>query len=313
MELTDDAKKLIEDHCKSILEQNRATLREGEVEIQKWKDTLREADIYVWAARAFFFIVVLALGGSIYGIFKTQDYLDERIAKNTSNLERLFYAKSLSDSGQTPDALPEMLEFARYVSSSPQLENLADNTRNLFGNFAKAGPSIRSYFFINLLDVVSSIPTTNPEDTSFGRTEWEQLLKNTTFRTEILANPRWANDQRVLNNLGLATAKFAEDRSGVLKSKPYFAKQERYAQTNNFKSSAAFCLAIFNLADGDTKSAGMQLSKANLFSPKWVLTTKEYFVSPDQFYWVKLFASLDDFKKRYEAAIQEMDPPIQPR
>lgn len=97
MELTDDAKKLIEDHCKSILEQNRATLREGEVEIQKWKDTLREADIYVWAARAFFFIVVLALGGSIYGIFKTQDYLDERIAKNTSNLERLFYAKSLSD------------------------------------------------------------------------------------------------------------------------------------------------------------------------------------------------------------------------
>lgn len=99
-----------------------------------------------------------------------------------------------------------MLEFARYVSSSPQLENLADNTRNLFGNFAKAGPSIRSYFFINLLDVVSSIPTTNPEDTSFGRTEWEQLLKNTTFRTEILANPRWANDQRVLNNLGLATA-----------------------------------------------------------------------------------------------------------
>jgi hypothetical protein len=98
-ELTDDAKKLIQEECTAVLE--------------KYKDVLREVEIYKWATRAFF---TLVLGGSILGFFQLQNYLDERIAKGTSHLERLFIARSLTDGNQPKDALPELVEFARSVS-----------------------------------------------------------------------------------------------------------------------------------------------------------------------------------------------------
>src|SRR3954447_17543165 len=89
MELSEEAKKLVQEECKAVLEKD--------------KEVLREVAAYKWAARIFF---TLVLGGSIVGIFKAQDYIDDRIAKRTENLERLFLAKSLSDGGQAQDALP---------------------------------------------------------------------------------------------------------------------------------------------------------------------------------------------------------------
>jgi hypothetical protein len=86
MELSDDAKKLIEAECNRVNEQS--------------KGLLREVEIYKWAARVFF---TLVLGGSIVGVFKLQDYIDDRITKRTESLERLFNAKSLSDNGQGQD------------------------------------------------------------------------------------------------------------------------------------------------------------------------------------------------------------------
>ena len=97
--LSEEAKNLIELQCRSVLEQYRDALRE----------------IYKWAARSFF---ALVLGGSIVGFFQLQDYLDERITKNTSNLEHLFYAKFAPDREALLQVKPYFQKLRRYARSA---------------------------------------------------------------------------------------------------------------------------------------------------------------------------------------------------
>ena len=205
--MLEETKKAIDEQCKIILEQ--------------YKDTLREVEIYKWAVRVFFTIV---LGGSIIGIFQLQDYLDDRIAKGTTHLEQLVFAKLLSDNGQYMDALPELVDYARSVSSSPVSSTVRarNGGYNIFGDFNKAGPSIRSYFFLDALDVLTGIQSNDIEAAEFGAPEWEELKNNERFREDILENPRWANDPRVLNRLGLGAAKFAKDREAAVSARQFF-------------------------------------------------------------------------------------------
>ncbi|MFI4998905.1 MAG: hypothetical protein ACHQK9_03400 [Reyranellales bacterium] len=295
--LSDDAKKLIAEHCKTVLEQ--------------YGDALREVQIYKWAARAFF---ALVLGGSIIGFLQLQGYLDDRITKNTSNLEHLFYAKSLSDGGQPREALPELLEFARISSATALPDSVpSEGSGNLFGDFAKAGPSIRQYFFLSLLDVISSIPTDAAEDASFGKVEWDQLLRNTRFRTDILNNPRWEDDERILNSLGHAFAKFAGDRTALLQVRPYFEKQRQYAQSRDYKATASFVLGVYSLGDGDIKAAAKSFREANAAKPKWIDDAEDYFATPDPLYWMKLFPSRAEFVKRYQAALDAKEAAKPPK
>jgi hypothetical protein len=284
--LSDEAKGLIELQCRSVLEQ--------------YRDALREVQIYKWAARSFF---ALVLGGSIVGFFQLQDYLDERITKNTSNLEHLFYAKSLSEGGEPREALPELLEFARYSSSTPLPQSVpSTDSRNLFGDFAKAGPAIRSYFFLNLLDVISAIPDDSSADPAFGRTEWNELLKNTRFRTDILDNPRWEDDERLLSSMGHAHAKFATSREALLEVKPYFQKLRRYARSGEYRAMGSFVLGIYSLADNDIRGAAQRFAEANAAKPKWLDDADDYFATTDPRYWLQLFPSREEFVKRYGAA-----------
>jgi hypothetical protein len=292
-QLTDSAKELIEKQCTVVLE--------------RYKDALREVEVYKWAARVFF---TLVLGGSIVGFFQLQTYLDDRIAKGTSTLERLFYAKQLSDANQPMDALPELLEYARSVSSSRVPENTTpEGSQNMFGDFGKAGPSVRSYFFFSLLDVLTSIPSLEPEAASFGRIEWDNLFKNTRFHQDIIINPVWQNNGRALNRLGLGTAKFARDRQEVLGSKRYFEQQLQYDKGADGKAASSFVLGIFALADNDVQAAAQHFVNANGLKPKWVLSEDEYFATPDQLYWIKLFPSLAEFRSRYVAAYKLVYPP----
>ncbi len=289
--LSEEAKNLIELQCRSVLEQ--------------YRDALREVQIYKWAARSFF---ALVLGGSIVGFFQLQDYLDERITKNTSNLEHLFYAKSLSEVGEAREALPELLEFARYSSSTPLPQSVpSTDSRNLFGDFAKAGPAIRSYFFLNLLDVISAIPNDTSDDAAFGRIEWNELLKNTRFRADILDNPRWEDDERVLNSMGHAYAKFAPDREALLQVKPYFQKLRRYARSPDSKAMGSFVLGIYSLADNDIPAAAQRFGEANAAKPKWIDEPEDYFAGSDPAYWTKLFSSRDEFVRRYTQAYDKFE------
>ncbi len=289
--LSEDAKKLIELQCRSVLEQ--------------YRDALREVQIYKWAARSFF---ALVLGGSIVGFFQLQDYLDERITRNTSNLEHLFYAKSLSDTGEMREALPELLEFARFSSATPLPQSVpSHDSRNLFGDFAKSGPAIRTYFFLSLLEVLSSIPNDSSADPGFGRVEWHELLKNTRFRADILDNPRWTEDDRVLMALGHAHAKFAADRAELLEAKAYFQKLRRYATIGEYKATASFVLGIYSLADNDIGQAADYFRAANAARPKWMEDEEDYFASSDPLYWVRLFPSREEFQTRYVKAYDAME------
>lgn len=289
--LSEEARKLIELQCRSVLEQ--------------YRDALREVQIYKWAARSFF---ALVLGGSIVGFFQIQDYLDERITKNTSNLEHLFYAKSLSDGGEPREALPELLEFARFSSATPLPQSVpSSDSRNLFGDFAKAGPAMRSYFFLSLLDVISAIPNDTSADAAFGRTEWQELMKNTRFRADILDNPRWVDDERILNSLGHAYAKFAADKTELLQVKPTFQKLRRFAAASENKAMANFVLGIYSLGDNDIAHAAEYFSAANAAKPKWIDDPDDYFATPDPRYWTKLFPSREDFVKRYTKAYDAME------
>jgi hypothetical protein len=291
-QLTDSAKELIEKHCTVVLERH--------------KDVLREVEVYKWAARVFF---TLVLGGSIVGFFQLQNYLDDRIAKGTSNLDRLFYARQLSDADQPMDALPELLEYARSVSSSSLPDNITpEGGRNIFGDFGKAGPVIRLYFFASLLDVLSKIPSDDPEAVSFGRVEWDNLLKNTRFHQDILASPVSNNNGRVLNRLGQATAKFARTRDDVVEAKRYFEQQLQFERGRDGQAAASFVLGIFDLADNDVQAAAKRFANANGFKPDWVRPVAEYFTTPDKLYWIKLFPSLGEFRSRYESAYKTVNP-----
>jgi hypothetical protein len=293
MALTDEEKKLIEEQCKITLEQ--------------YKDALREVEVYKWIARVFF---TLVLGGSIIGVFQLQGYLDDRIAKGTSSLEQLFYAKSLSDSGQYRDALPELLEYARSVSSTSIPDNIkATDSRSEYGDFNKAGPAIRTYFFLNLLDVLIGIPDNDPESASFGSFEWEHLQNNTRFQEDIIYNERFRDDGRVQNRLGLLKVKFAKTRDEVLHARYYFERELKYANNSNDRAAPAFIFAIYSLADNNIPDAKKHFLEANAASPNWVKPWDDYYASNDWVYWIKLFDSIDDFQGRYNAAYLSMNPP----
>lgn len=125
------------------------------------------------------------------------------------------------------------------------------DSRNLFGDFAKAGPAIRSYFFLNLLDVISAIPDDSSADSAFGRIEWNGLLKNARFRTDILDNPRWEDDERLLSSMGHAHAKFATSRAALVEVKPDFQRLRRYARSADYRAMVSFGLGVYGLADND--------------------------------------------------------------
>jgi hypothetical protein len=289
-ELTDEAKKLVQDECATVLE--------------KYKDALREVEGYKWAARAFF---TLVLGGSLLGFFQLQNYLDERVAKGTSHLERLLVARSLTDGNQPKDALPELIEFAHSVSSKPPPESIRPTgDGNLFGDFAKAGPTIRTTFFLNLLDVLSTVPGNNLDDATFGQVEWEQMLRNTVFQTQFLDNPKWSNDPRVLNRLGNGFVKFASDRDEALRAKSYIERELQFAIRNDDKAAACFFIAIFSLAQNNIHAAVVHMLKANEFIPTWVKNPDDFFATTDPILMRALFPSLDEFKDRYKAAFLEM-------
>ena len=96
MQLSEAAKELVAKHVAALTQANEATL--GELKF------------YRWALRAFF---VLLFGGSILGVLKLQDYLDDRIQKRSEELSGILYgslAQSSEDHAAAVDQFAACLE-----------------------------------------------------------------------------------------------------------------------------------------------------------------------------------------------------------
>jgi hypothetical protein len=100
MQLSEEAKELVAEHVAALTRANAATLR--------------ELNFYRWALRAFFFLL---FGGSILGVVKLQEYLDDCIQKRAEALSRLVYG-SLAQSGDDHAAAVE-----QYAAFLEKIEN----------------------------------------------------------------------------------------------------------------------------------------------------------------------------------------------
>lgn len=100
MKLSDDTKKLLEEHFEQLSRKN--------------EDTLRELSVYRWALRMFFAVL---FGGSVLGFLKLQDYLDDRIQKRAEDLSGIIYGSAAQSSGDPRTAIEQYSPFLERLEA----------------------------------------------------------------------------------------------------------------------------------------------------------------------------------------------------
>jgi hypothetical protein len=108
---------------------------------------------YKWIIRGLF---VLFLGGSILGIYKFQDYLDDRIAGRIAKFDNVYLASVLSTSNQYRTALQEINTYFDKISEGDKSSTRkSEGIEQDLSKVSELSKSQRDFFFVTLLDTVA--------------------------------------------------------------------------------------------------------------------------------------------------------------
>ena len=170
----------------------------------EYRDSLAELNVHKRIIR---FIFALLIGGTIWGLVKYRDIIDDRIAEHVVKMDRLPSALSLSYNNQWRAALA-----------------LLDKVKEDFKTTEfKPSQEFKDAFFLTYLWVLGQIEDTEPDGTWLGQDQWRKLNEDPDyikFKTLAL----WLeSDQAVNNNLAFCTLKYA--KSDILQTaRNYFQK-----------------------------------------------------------------------------------------
>lgn len=236
MQLSEEAKELVAKHVAALTQANEATLR--------------ELKFYRWALRAFF---VLLFGGSILGVLKLQDYLDDRIQKRSEELSGIVYG-SLAQSNEDPATAVD-----QYAAFLEKLEN------PLF----RPAESIRAIYFRRFLFALADDMEVDANGEFLGRPAYVELLGSKTYKRDLLANQRrWNKDPLVLNAMARCLVKFESTKEALNAAMALFVYAGNIADRPRDKAANSLAVAMLYLSAGDTESARPWFEQSFAFSPR---------------------------------------------
>lgn len=297
VELTDEAKRLLEDEFRKFARENQ--------------QVLDEMNVYKWMIRALFVVV---LGGSILGVYKLQDYLDDRIATRVEKFDNLYLASVLATSLQNRNALEEIGSFfdklaeGSKASTNGSVGNVGLGIEQDFSRVSDLSKSQREFFFITLLDTIANIDDIGPDGEYVGKRFWDALTKNRHFIRDFMDGQRWEANERFNNRMANAYARYAENIEQVRLSKRRFQMALDTASISNQRASASFGLTFISLILDDTRSAAEYVNSGNRYRPYYI-TADALRTGPDfQLYerlWKRFHTA--DFKQAYEKMFELAD------
>ena len=236
MELTEDAKALIAGYVSQLSKANEATLK--------------ELNLYRWALRAFF---VLLFGGSVLGVLKLQDYLDDRIQKRWEDLGGIIYGSAAQSAGDPSTAVEQYTPF---------LEKLETPV------FRPSEP-IRSIYYYRFIQALADDNEVDAHGDFLVAPAFVALLASKTYGRDLLANQRrWNQDATLLNARARCAVKFESSVEALQRAKELFAKASAIADRPSEKAGNYFALAMLALAAGDGDQARNYLVSAVKTSPR---------------------------------------------
>lgn len=236
MQLSEEAKELVAKHVAALTQANEATLR--------------ELKFYRWALRAFF---VLVFGGSILGVLKLQDYLDDRIQRRSEELSGIVYGSLAQSSEEHASAVDQ------YAAFLPKLENPV----------FRPAESIRTIYYRRFLFALADDMEVDANGEFLARPAYVELLGSKTYKQDLLANQRrWNKDPLVQNAMARCLVKFESTREALNAAKARFIYAGNIADRPRDKASNSLALAMLHLSAGDTESAGPLFEQSFAFSPR---------------------------------------------
>jgi hypothetical protein len=236
MELTDDAKALIAGYVSELSKANEATLKE-----------LR---LYRWALRAFF---VLLFGGSVLGILKLQDYLDDRIQKRWEDLGGIIYGSAAQSAGDPSSAVEQYIPFLEKLET-PVL---------------RPSQSIRSIYYYRFIQALADDNEVDAHGDFLAAPAFVALLASKTYGRDLVANQRrWNEDATLLNARARCSVKFESSVEALDGAKELFARASAIADKPSEKAGNEFGLAMMALAAGNAEQARNYFISAMDTSPR---------------------------------------------
>lgn len=289
-ELSEEAKKAIKDEFREFMYENQKTLD--------------ELDLYKWVIRALF---VLLLGGSIVGIYKFQDYLDDRIATRIEKFDDVYLANILSASSENRNALEQIGNFFDKLSDGSKVAVGAKTQEQGFEQDLSRASDLskaqRDFFFVTLLDAVAYINDMGIDDNYVGKSYWIALIKNRYFQRDFVLAQRWEANQKFNNRMANAYARFAENIDDVRQSKRYFEAALSAATLPLDKAQNCFGLTFISLVLDNLDSAVTftiegNRHRANYINSEQIVTSIDYVLY--ERLWRKFHKSAG-FQAAYEA------------
>lgn len=257
--------------------------------VDSYKNTLSELDKYKWALR---FIFVALLGGSIFGVMKAQDYIDNRIAHRVEKMDRLYFAVSLANTQQWRDSLVEFdVLWEDFKSTSFKPTN-----------------QYKSFYYLNLIWVLSNLEEYLPNGSIVGQPQWDRLQEDNDFIREFMTSNQWENSSTVNNNLGLCLLKYDKKDKTINSIKNYFQKSYDVAKTNIEKAANIHGLSVIDIIENKKNHATEKIREAAklnpaVFNPDIYKTNLEYYFDSTEFKsWNKKANSLGKLNLRQEYA-----------
>jgi len=236
MELTEEAKAAIAKEFEELSRKNN--------------ETLQELNIYKWALRLIF---VLIFGGTIVGVLKLQDYLDDRIQKRNEELSGIIYGSVAQNSNDASTAIDQ------YYAFLDKLEN----------PILRPSDQVRAIYFLRFIQALADANATDPTGEFESKSVYFALLDSKYFKKDEHSNKqRWLADPNYLNPWGRCLVKFGATPKEVESAKDYFQQATMIAQKPSNIAENHFALAMLSLAKGDEDPARQNFQKAMKISPK---------------------------------------------
>lgn len=236
MQLSEEAKELVAKQVAALTQANEATLR--------------ELKFYRWALRAFF---VLLFGGSILGVLKLQDYLDDRIQQRSEELSGIVYG-SLAQSSDDPAAAVD-----QYAAFLEKLENPV----------FRPSESIRAIYYRRFFFALAEDMQVDANGEFIARPAYVELLASKSYKRDLLANQRrWNKDPLVQNAMARCLVKFESTKEALDEAKARFVYAGNIADRPSDRARNSLALALLYLSAGDTESAGRLFEQSFAFSPR---------------------------------------------
>jgi len=227
--------------------------------IQMQQGVLNELNVHKWGLRFFW---VALFSGSLYGLYKFQPYIDERVRVRASPFEsrltedatrsqRLNLALAMANSGDWRDALTSIDEIYKDIKEGKM----------------QADRSHKDIVYGNMVWIMSQLDVMEPSNTWMGQEEWNNLMSDQDFRINFLTAQWLEADDPTNVSLAICTLKFDQGSNAMESAQNYFRRAANHSDPEYKKAPRLFGLAMIDLINNDQDSALAKLRRAGEIDP----------------------------------------------